>query len=116
MNSNLKTFLQKLRIGKNFTISSLVKFVNKLLEKETKSKLNEEIKTGTKIGEKHHLEFIALVQVSICSDKCPCCGRICGLEGAHTHHMCKYGHQMRGFNGSYYLRGDGKKEASVTRC
>lgn len=56
------------------------------------------------------------IKVVVCNQKCPCCGRICGLEDQHPHHKCLYGHQMRGLNGSYLDRPNDVREASVIRC
>ena len=57
-----------------------------------------------------------MIKVVVCPEKCPCCGRICGLENQHQHHKCVYGHQMRALNGCYYRKDNNVKEASVIRC
>jgi hypothetical protein len=76
-----------------------------------------------KVNEMHELTeksdqpaYFDMIKVVICTEKCPCCGRICGLENQHQYHQCNYGHQMRGLNKTYFKRNNGVKEASVVRC
>lgn len=97
-----KELLTKLKDLDLFTVTNLVKFLKKMVEKQSKEKINKDIREQMTLSEKHHLEYRSLIKVVICPEKCPCCGRICGLEDEHLHHKCIYGHQMRGFNGSYY--------------
>ena len=46
---------------------------------ENKEKLSQIIKKATSFTDKEREDFIVLIKVSLCSQKCPCCARICGI-------------------------------------
>ena len=80
-----------------------------MISPETKTTFAEEIELLSKMNEKDRLSYIDMIRVVVCNEKCPCCGRICGIENEHQHHSCVYGHQMRGLNGSHIKVGNGLK-------
>ena len=100
---------------KYLTLTNLIKFVKKLLTVEIRSKFSDEIEKVCQFNLKDRVNYNNVIKVIICNQKCPCCGRICGIENDHQYHKCLYGHQMRGLNGTYIPRKNGK-EASVVRC
>jgi hypothetical protein len=95
-------------------MTNLSKFVKKLLTSETRNLYTKELDDISKLSPKDRDSY--LIKGSICNQKCPCCGRICGVEKDHEFHKCIYGHQMRGLNGNYIERENNTKEASVVRC
>jgi len=112
----LKSLLIELKAVKYLSLTNIVKFVKKLLDPKIKAKLVEEVEDMNQLKDKDKLEYIDRIRVVVCNEKCPCCGRVCGLENEHKHHQCIYGHQMRGLNGTHIKVGNGVKEASVIRC
>ena len=101
---------------KNLSLTNFVKFVKKMISQPVRTNLIENINKQCKLNDKDKLEYIDKIKVVICDQQCPCCGRICGVENAHKHHKCIYGHQMRGLNGTHIVGADGSKQASVIRC
>lgn len=93
-----------------------MKFVKKMNIPETRNSFFQEIEDLSKLTDKDKMGYKSMIRVVVCTEKCPCCGRICGVENEHQHHQCLYGHQMRGLNGSHIKVGNGLKEASVVRC
>lgn len=90
--------------------------MKQLLNPEVKAKVLKEADDLENFIEKDKIDYINSLNVVVCNEKCPCCGRICGFEKNHRYHQCLFGHQMRGFNGNYIEMENGVKEASVIRC
>ena len=112
----LTGIFSEIKAIKYLSLTNLVKFVKRLLSQEIKAKFLKEVDELHKLTEKDKLNYVDMIKVVVCNQKCPCCGRICGLENEHQYHQCIYGHQMRGLNGTYLKRDNGVKEASVVRC
>ena len=77
------------------------KFVKKMLTPDIRNNFVKEIERISQMNEKDKVKFVGQIKVVVCNEKCPCCGRICGIENDHPHHKCLYGHQMQGLNGAY---------------
>ena len=91
-------------------MTNIVKFAKWFSEEKYKTLFDEKIKELIELSDKKDkADYLELIAARICSEKCPCCGRICGLEKIHSHHKCVYGHQMRALNGSYFQRSNGRK-------
>ena len=99
--SELRGVLKELKSIKYLSLTNLIKFVKKLLTSEIRSKFQDEIYKISQLTAKDKQSFINNIRVIVCNQKCPCCGRICGIENEQQFHKCKHGHQMRGLNGTY---------------
>lgn len=95
---------------KYLSLTNLVKFVKYLLNAENTSKFRVEVEKVCQLDLKDKVNYLKMIKVNVCNQKCPCCGRICGIE---SDHKCLYGHQMRGLNGSYIV--DGKNKFALAR-
>ena len=97
-------------------MTNLPKFVKRMLTPEIRDIYTKKLDEVSQLNTRDRMIYNDMIRVVICNEKCPCCGRICGVENNHEFHKCLYGHQMRGLNGSYIERGNNTKEASVVRC
>ena len=77
--TELRGVLMELKSIKYLSLTNLIKFVKKLLTAKIRSKFQDGINKANKLTPKDKHEFINSIRVIICNQKCPCCGRICGI-------------------------------------
>ena len=66
-----------------FVTNNIVKFTKRLLDPKVKAKFAEEIEDLNQLNYYEKFEYIERIRAIVCNEKCPCCGRICGLENCH---------------------------------
>ena len=76
----LKNLLTLLKDVKYLSLTNIVKFVKKLLDPKIKAHFFEEVEGLNQLKDQDKFEYINRIRVVVCYQKCPCCGRICGLE------------------------------------
>jgi hypothetical protein len=104
ISATLRRILGEIRSIKYLSMTNLTKFVTNMLSPYIRGKISQETEDISELSIKDRDNYTNMIKVVVCSEKCPCCGRICGLEDEHQYHQCMYGHQMRGLNGTYIDR------------
>ena len=67
-----------------------------------------------RIDDEDLMKYMEQIKVNLCDEKCPCCGRICGVfhDSKNIYHECKFGHQIQAFGGMKLKNG----YPSTKRC
>ena len=60
-------------------MTNLPKFIERFLSEYFLKKLESRLKDIYLFTSEEKLNFVNKIRVVLCSEKCPCCGRICGL-------------------------------------
>lgn len=79
MSITLRRILLEIKAIKYFSMTNLPKFIKQILKPEIKNKILNDLEENSKPNDKDKTEFINLIKVVVCNEKCPCCGRICGI-------------------------------------
>ncbi|CAF3952186.1 unnamed protein product [Rotaria sp. Silwood1] len=106
------------------TISYLGNFLLHLIDQNSKTEQTIKSELKSLIDTNFEKFYDRLIeQVPVCTEKCPCCKRICDADHhldinapigrGSNRHCCKLGHQIRGMGG---IRFESTDEASLLSC